>query len=76
MIPQPNRCWQHCNKKRNRWGKRYCYWETKCESVPPVLGWIRTNGIRFQYCHFQNWDQQITIEDGGNWEWQGMQMCH
>jgi hypothetical protein len=47
----------------------------KCDPVAPVLGWVRANGIRFQYCHYQQWGQQISMEEGGSWEWQGMQMC-
>lgn len=43
--------------------------------VTPTLLWARINGIRFDYCHFQNWHTKIFQEENGSWEWQGMQMC-
>jgi hypothetical protein len=34
-----------------------------------------TNGIRFQYCHFEQWSRQISMEEKGVDEWSGMKMC-
>jgi hypothetical protein len=56
MVPQPNHCYVHCHKKRNRLGRVYCRYETICNPVAPILGWIRVNGLRFQHCHFQHWN--------------------
>jgi hypothetical protein len=75
IVPQPNHCYVHCNKKKKWHGKTYCKWETRCNPVAPVLGWIRTNGLRFHYCHYQHWNQQVTMEESGSWDWLGSNMC-
>jgi hypothetical protein len=75
MIPQPNKCYTVCNRKKRWTGKKYCSWETKCDPVPPVLGWNRIDGMVFTYCHFQNWSNQLPMEEKGTFDWQALKMC-
>jgi hypothetical protein len=46
---------------------------TTCTGGLPI--WDRTNGIRFKYCNFEDWDDQKSQQFYGSWEWMGMRMC-
>lgn len=48
--------------------RRKCYYRD-------VVHWSRSNGIRFTFCHFQNWGNQIVKEKTLGWPMQGMKMC-
>lgn len=37
--------------------------------------WDRSNGIRFKFCHFENWDEQTSDQLYGSFEWQTLKMC-
>jgi len=54
----------------------------KDNSTPAMLNceggqimWDRSNGIKFKFCHFENWDDQTSDQFYGSYEWQSIKMC-
>ena len=50
----------HCYYHHVHSYRTHCYHHTS-------IAWIRSNGIRLRYCHFQEWKNQVVESDHGSW---------